>query len=101
MAKTLKEEARKFLAQVPDEYAFWCQDGRILKDMKELANVLNTMSDETFAYHCNKEKKDFANWVRAIIGDEALAKDLEKATTRAQAAKYVISRVSLLSKRLA
>ena len=100
MVKTLKEKAQKFLARVPDEYVFWCCDGRLLRGMKELGDALNAMSDETFACHSNTEKNDFAVWVRAIIGDEKLAKDLGKTKTQDQAAKYVISRVSMLSKRL-
>ena len=82
MAGTLKEQAQKFLSKVSEEYIFLCQDGRVLWDMKELTEALTTMTDETFAYHSNAEKKDFSNWVRDIIGDEKLAKDLEKATSR-------------------
>jgi hypothetical protein len=69
--------------------------------MKELAEALATMTDETFVYHSNAEKKDFSNWVRDIIGDEKLAKDLEKAENRAQAAKQAATRIATLTKRLA
>ncbi len=100
MAGTLKEQAQKVLSKVPEEYVFRCQDGRIFRDMKELAEALSTMTDETFAHHSNAEKKDFSNWVRDIIGDEKLAKDLEKATSRTQAAKQAASRVAVLSKKL-
>jgi len=99
MAGTLKEQAQKFLSKVPEEYVFLCQDGRVLRDMNELAEALSAMTDETFAYHSNVEKKDFTNWVRDIIGDEKLAKDLEKATSRAQAAKQASSRVGFLSRK--
>ena len=101
MAKTLKEQAQKLLAKVPDEYVFRCQDGRILRDMNELAEALATMTDETFVYHSNVEKKDFSNWVRDIIGDEKLAKDLEKVESRAQAAKQAATRVATITRRLA
>lgn len=57
MAGILKEQAQKFLSKVPEEYVFRCQDGRVLRDMKELAEALTTMTDETFAYHSNIEKK--------------------------------------------
>ena len=99
MAGTLKEQAQKFLSKVPEEYVFLCQDGRVLRDMNELAEALSAMTDETFAYHSNVEKKDFSNWVRDIIGDEKLAKDLEKATNRALAAKQASSRVGFLSRK--
>ena len=97
----LKQQAQKFLAKVPEEYVFWCCDGRILRDMQELADSLSNMSDETFAYHCNSERKDFSNWVRDIIGDQKLAQDLEQALSQVQAAECVAARLALLRGKLA
>ena len=91
-----KEQAEKFLAKVPEEYVFWCYDGRIFRDMKELAEGLVTMSDEVFAYHANPEKNDFSNWVRDVIKDEKLANDLALATSKVQAAGYVATRLTYL-----
>ena len=95
-----KHDAQKLLAIVPEEYVFRCHDGRVLKNMKELEEALATMADETFAYHSNSEKKDFSSWVRDIVGDEKLAKDLENALDRNQAARIVASRVDILTKAL-
>ena len=89
-----------FLADVPKEYAFRCCDSQILRNMKELGIVLSTVTHETYVCHANKEKNDFGNWARDIIKDEMLAKDLQKAPNRAQAAKLVASRRATLSKRL-
>lgn len=95
-----KHNAQKLLATVPEECVFRCHDGRALKNMKELEEALATMADETFAYHSNSEKKDFSNWVRDIVGDEKLAKDLESTLDRNQAARIVASRVDILTKAL-
>ena len=95
-----KQEAQKFLADVPQEYVFWCHDGQILRNMKELGDALSAMMDETYGYHWNTEKKDFSNWVRDTIGDVKLAKDLEEATTRSSAAWHVATRVSYITKQL-
>lgn len=92
----LKHDAQKFLSLVPEEYVFRCHDGRIFKNMKELGEALAVMADETFAHHSNPEKKDFSNWVRDVIGDEKLAKDLENALDRNQAARIVTSRIDIL-----
>ncbi len=100
MAKKVKpqkisiEQAEKFMGKVPDEYAFWCHDGSIFRDMKELAEGLLKMSDDVFAYHANTEKNDFSNWVRDVIKDEKLAYDLEQATGKAQAAGCVATRLT-------
>ena len=95
-----KQEAEKLLSGVPDQYVFWCKDGVILKNMKDLAEAMARMTDATFAYHSNAEKRDFSNWVRDIIGDYELAKELEKVWDRTKAAQIVSQRVASLSKRL-
>jgi hypothetical protein len=68
--------------------------------MPELAEALATMSDETFAYHSNVQKQYFSNWIREIMGDKDLAKRLEKAASRPQAAQQAANRMSFLSKGL-
>ena len=101
MAETLKKEAKRLLADVPEEYVFRCCDGQILRNMKELRDVLNTMTYETYVFHANQEKNDFGNWAKDIIKDEMLANDLQKAPNRTQAAKLVASRRAALNKRVA
>lgn len=91
-----KEQAANLLARVPGEYAFLCHDGKILTDMKELAEGLAAMSDEAFMSHSNPEKNDFSNWVRDVIKDEKLATDLATATTRLEAVGIVTSRLAFL-----
>jgi hypothetical protein len=100
MAETLKQEAKRLLADVPGEYVFRCCDGQILRNRKEFGDALNTMTHETYVFRANTEKNGFANWARDIIKDEMLAKDLQKAPNRAQAAKLVASRRAILTKRL-
>ena len=69
--------------------------------MRELAEALASMTEETFAYHLNAEKKDFSNWVRDIIGDKKLAEELESALDRNQAASMAAGRIDNLSRILA
>jgi hypothetical protein len=96
-SRITKSQARKFLAQVPDEKVFWCSDGHLLRNLKELGEALVAMSDHTFAYHSNEIKRDFSKWIREVIGDEKLAQTLEAATDREQAARIVDERCSLLA----
>jgi hypothetical protein len=91
-----KNQAEKFLAKVPEENAFWCNDGSILRDLGQLKESLSVTSDQCFTYHSNEIKKDYSNWVRDVIGDEKLAKELEKASNREQAAKIVEERLTFL-----
>ena len=92
-----QSQAKKYLAQVPPENAFWCNNGTVLKNLKELKDALAGMSDQTFAYHSNAIKKDFSNWIRGVVGDEKLAQTLETAPDREQAAKIVEERCILLA----
>lgn len=93
---TSKAGAKKLLANVPDEYVFRCCDGSVFRNMQELGDALNVMSDEAFAYHSNTEKSDFSNWVRDVIKDKTLAKGLGQSLDKAQATTLVASRISAL-----
>lgn len=100
MAKILRQDAERLLSRVPEEFVFWCRDGRIMRDMKDLEAALSSMTDETFNYHSNDYKKDFGNWVRDVIGDEKLARDLDKAGSRIEAARVVARRITFLGTKL-
>lgn len=89
-----KEQAEKLLYKVPEEYVFWCHDGTVFRDLKDLANGLIAMSDETYAYHVTPEINDFSNWVRDVIKDEKLANDLALTSNKVQAAEYVKARMT-------
>jgi len=100
MARIQCDDAEKMLGKVPDQHVFRCSDGRIMTNMQELADALTDMSEETFAYHSNEQKQDFSNWVRDVMGDQKLARDLAKSINRLQAAKRVEDRVAFLSTKL-
>ena len=98
MVETLRERAKRLLADVPGEYVFRCVNGHTLRNLKELEAELKTISDEDYKQHANAQKNDFTNWVRDIIKDESLAKSLAKAVGRTQAARLAGSRLNDLSK---
>jgi hypothetical protein len=89
--------AEKKLARVPEHYVFYCCDGGVYGDLEELAAGLAAMTDEAFAYHSNREKQDFCNWVRDVIEDIELANDLAMAASRMEAADCVSDRILFLS----
>ncbi len=99
MVKRTKIDAEKILGDVPEKKTFWCSDGQILKNLPELGTALKKMSEETFRYHAIEAKNDFSKWVREVIGDEKLARDLQKSLTKAQAAKNVAERMIWLRSR--
>jgi hypothetical protein len=96
MAKITKELAETMLGEVDWEKRFYCNDGKYLKSLPELEVALKEMSDDTFSYHSNEVKTDFGNWVRDVIGDEKLSRDLTKSSNRTQAQKNVAARIAWL-----
>ena len=96
MARITKEIADRMLGEVAPEKQFYCADGKYLKSLTELKVALEEMSDEIYRYHSNEIKTDFSNWVRDVIGDAKLSRDLLKSASRTQAEKNVANRIAWL-----
>jgi hypothetical protein len=99
MAK--KEDAARFLCNAPSEQCFWVNNGPVLKNVEELADTLQQISDDTYRYHANKEKNDFSRWILEVIGDQKLANDLLSSRSKVSAVKKLKTRISLLKKKAA
>lgn len=91
-------DAERFLNDVPEEYQFWSKDGTTFRNVEQLAEAIKNMDDETFKHHSNQEKTDFSNWLRDIVGDEKLARDLMKNKSKDSAYNKVRERIALLKR---
>jgi hypothetical protein len=100
VVRITKTIAESRVGDVPQGKEFWCQDGRVLKSLPELGVALKQMDEGTFRHHSSKSRNDFSNWVRDVIGDEKLSRDLLKSTTQAQAAKSVDDRIAWLKSKI-
>jgi hypothetical protein len=100
MVKVTSSIAEKRLGDVPEDKYFWCYDGKVIKNLRELMTAFHSMSEETFRYHSTEIGNDFFNWVRDVIGDEKLARDLQSSRNRSQAAKRVTDRIAWLEDKL-
>ena len=78
MKKTKQKVA---IINAENELCFWINNGPILKNLEDLKNALKKISEETFKCHVNKEKNDFANWIKNALGDRILANKLAKIKT--------------------
>ena len=94
-----KEEAKKYLSDVAPAQCFWVNNGRILKNLEDLATVLPDIPDDTFNHHVNKEKNDFSAWINDVIGDKKLAKELSRTINKNSAFKKLIDRLNSLKRR--
>ncbi len=83
----------KKVGEAPHDKRFVLKDGRILKDIVELAHALEHMSDDVFNHHVNAFRNDFRNWAKDVFGKSELAGELEKAKTRAEMQLAVLKHI--------
>jgi hypothetical protein len=57
-------------------------DGSSIKSLRELAEKLQEISDETFSYHCNSKKNDFFSWIKDVFADVELANKVKSVYSR-------------------
>lgn len=81
-------------AEAPEDKRFVLQDGRLLKDLKELADALEHMSEEVFTHHANSSKNDFSSWVRDVLCESELAEDIAKAENQMRAQIAVLKHIA-------
>ena len=96
--KAVAKKQPKVLVCASDDTCFWTTDGKILRDLEELAHALHDMEDEIFAHHVTKDKNDFANWVEDVLLDDDCADALRRAKKSTTAQKVVIKQLKLYSK---
>ena len=84
---------KKVLGEAPEEHHFVVADGRKLKNIIELADALETMTEEIFRHHANELKNDFATWVKDVFYDHGLAEDISHAKNRLETQIAVLRRL--------
>jgi hypothetical protein len=84
---------KKIYGEVPEKYHFFLSDGKKLKSIYELIEALDEMSDEVFHYHVNEEKNDFANWIKDVMSEETLAKEIHKVENKIEAQLKMLKHV--------
>jgi len=55
---------------------FYLHDGKTFSNLKGLAKVLKDMPEHVYKHHVNKNRNDFANWVKHSLKKEDLAKKI-------------------------
>ena len=84
---------KKILGEAPVEHHFMVADGRKLKNIVELADALETMSEEIFRHHANELKNDFSSWVKDVFYDHSLAEDISRSRNRLEAQIAILRRL--------
>ena len=84
---------KKILGEAPEEHHFVVADGKRLKNIIELADALETMSEEIFRHHANEFRNDFSTWVKDVFYDHSLAEDISRARNKLEAQIAVLRRL--------
>ena len=64
------------MQDMPEENHFYFVNGHKVKNVKELAEVMDRIEQEIFDFHVNPDKNDFYNWVRHVFDDLELAEKM-------------------------
>ena len=94
--KLTKEQKKFLLSDVAPEKQFWVHDGPVLKSLADLSSALKEMSDDTFSYHLNASKNDFANWIKDVIEDTDLTSSIARVKTKKSFEKKIEERLAEL-----
>ena len=78
----------------PEGQKFVLNDGRIIKNLKELSDSLEHMGDEVFRHHVNPERNDFSNWTRDVLKEKELAEDLQRIDNQLHAQIAVLKHIA-------
>ena len=84
---------KKILGEAPEEHHFVVVDGKKLKNIIELADALETMSEAVFMHHVNDARNDFSNWVKDVFYDHSLAEDISRAKDKLETQVVVLRRL--------
>jgi hypothetical protein len=58
------------------EHYFILITGVPLKNLKDLANSLETMNDWVFSHHVNDARNDFSSWISHVLKEEELSEEI-------------------------
>jgi len=93
------ELAMKILNDVDEGHRFFCEDGSVFSNLRDLERDLKNMSDEVFLHHTEGERNDFASWIRECLGDVRLADSLI-GSDKNSSLKKISSRINYIEKYL-
>jgi len=73
--KTKKKTQHAARDAQPTEYFIMC-NGKKLKNIKELADVMEEIEDYVFNHHVTEDKNDFSTWIKDVFKEIELAKNI-------------------------
>ena len=91
-------DARRILGRVSVPYAFWLCTNQNLRSLTEIASALEKVDDDVFRYHVTRDKNDFEVWIRDVLRDKELAREIARVKTKETLVRKITERVESLAK---
>ena len=77
-----EKNTRVKIKNAKPEHYFILLDGRPLKNLLELVEAMDEMTDEIFYHHVNEFRNDFATWTKDVFKKAELAEKLQKLNSK-------------------
>ena len=85
---------RKFNKEAPEEMHFSLNDGRKIKTIFELIDMLDNIDDNIFTHHVSKDKNDFAEWIKHVFGFHELSEQIRDLSSRIETQNSLLKHLS-------
>ncbi len=86
------KKALKSLETSADK-AFYMANGRVITKLSDLPGAVESTDDNTFYYHVNSEKNDFANWIKDVFNITPLANKIKSKKNKDELVKILRSEI--------
>lgn len=83
------ETVESWLKTCDESQTFVCIDGQRARSIKELVKVFEKMTKDSYNYHVNSQKNDFAAWAEGVFHNGHLAANFRSARSLKEAYQYV------------
>lgn len=95
-----RETVENWIRECSSEQAFVCIDGQRAVSVKDLVKMFEKMSLDSYKYHVNGVKNDFASWVEGVFHNGHLAANFRSARSFKEAYQYVKRHQLMLERNL-
>lgn len=72
---------------------FYLKDGKVASSLRDLYYILKDISDDTFYHHVSIERNDFANWVRDVLKQYSIAKEISNIYSRRELIEFLKDKI--------
>jgi hypothetical protein len=68
--------------EVYGDQRFFLSNGQVISRLNDLCEALKSMDDNTYNYHVNGDRNDFASWISDVFLNKPLASRISKSKNR-------------------